>query len=73
MTPRIRLVVNPSAGKGRALEMLPPVAGTLRDGGADLEISLSREFAEAMSLARREILDGVDVLAVLFCDGILFF
>jgi diacylglycerol kinase (ATP) len=57
------LVVNPSAGKGRALEMLPQVAGTLRDGGADLEILLSRDFAEAQSMTRRAIADGVDVLA----------
>ncbi|HEY6682091.1 MAG TPA: YegS/Rv2252/BmrU family lipid kinase [Propionibacteriaceae bacterium] len=71
MTPRIRLVVNPSAGKGRALEMLPHVAGTLRDGGADLEILLSRDFAEAKSMARRAIEDGVDVLAVMGGDGMM--
>ena len=55
VTRQIRLVVNPSAGKGRALEMLPRVAGTLRDGGADLEILLSRDFAEAQSMARQAI------------------
>jgi diacylglycerol kinase (ATP) len=68
---QIRLVVNPSAGKGRALELLPHVAGTLRDGGANLEILLSRDFAEAQSMTRGAIEDGVDVLAVMGGDGIM--
>jgi diacylglycerol kinase (ATP) len=68
---QIRLVVNPSAGKGRALELLPHVAGTLRDGGANLEILLSRDFAEAQSMARRAIDDDVDVLAVMGGDGMM--
>ena len=48
--PADRLVVNPSAGKGRALELLPQVAGTLRDGGDELDILLSRDFAEAQAM-----------------------
>jgi diacylglycerol kinase (ATP) len=68
---QIRLVVNPSAGKGRALELLPQVAGTLRDGGAHLETLLSRDFAEARSMTRRAIQDGVDVLAVMGGDGMM--
>ena len=71
MTRQTRLVVNPSAGKGRALEMLPQVAGTLRDGGVNLEILLSRDFAEARSMARQAIEDGVDVLAVMGGDGMM--
>ncbi|HEX3197929.1 MAG TPA: YegS/Rv2252/BmrU family lipid kinase [Propionibacteriaceae bacterium] len=71
MSRQIRLVVNPSAGKGRALELLPHVAGTLRDGGANLEILLSRDFAEAQSMTRGAIEDGVDVLAVMGGDGIM--
>jgi diacylglycerol kinase (ATP) len=66
---QIRLVVNPAAGKGRALELLPHVSGTLRDGGADLEILLSRDFAEAQSMTRHAIQDGADVLAVMGGDG----
>jgi diacylglycerol kinase (ATP) len=68
---QIRLVVNPSAGKGRALELLPQVAGALRDGGAHLEILLSRDFAEARFMTRRAIQDGVDVLAVMGGDGMM--
>jgi diacylglycerol kinase (ATP) len=71
VTRQIRLVVNPSAGKGRALEVLPQVAGTLRDGGADLRILLSRDFAEARSMTRQAVADGVDVLAVMGGDGMM--
>ena len=71
MTRQIRLVINPSAGKGRALEVLPQVAGTLRDGGADLQILLSRDFAEARSMTRQAVEDGVDVLAVMGGDGMM--
>jgi diacylglycerol kinase (ATP) len=71
VTRHIRLVVNPSAGKGRALEILPQVAGTLRDGGVDLQILLSRDFAEAQSMTRRAVADGVDVLSVMGGDGMM--
>jgi diacylglycerol kinase (ATP) len=71
VTRQIRLLVNPSAGKGRALEILPDVAGSLRDGGANLEILLSRDFAEAKSMAHQAIVDGVDVLAVMGGDGMM--
>jgi diacylglycerol kinase (ATP) len=71
VTRQIRLVVNPSAGKGRALEMLPQVAGKLRDGGADLQILLSRDFAEAQFMSRHAFDDSVDVLAVMGGDGMM--
>jgi diacylglycerol kinase (ATP) len=71
VTRQIRLVVNPSAGKGRALEVLPQVAGTLRDGGAELQILLSRDFAEARSMTYQAVDDGVDVLAVMGGDGMM--
>jgi diacylglycerol kinase (ATP) len=65
------LVVNPAAGKGRAVELLPQVSGTLRDDGANLEILLSRNFAEAQSMTRRAIQDDADVLAVMGGDGMM--
>jgi diacylglycerol kinase (ATP) len=68
---QIRLVVNPAAGKGRAVEQLPQVAGTLRDGGANLEILLSRDFAEAQSMTHHAVAEGVDVLAVMGGDGMM--
>jgi diacylglycerol kinase (ATP) len=71
MSRRVRLVVNPSSGKGRALEMLPAVAGALRDDGLQLTILLSRDFAEARSMTERAVADGVDVLAVMGGDGMM--
>jgi diacylglycerol kinase (ATP) len=68
---QIRLVVNPSAGKGRALELLPQVVGTLRDGGTDPEILLSRDFAEARTMIRQAVENAVDVLAVMGGDGMM--
>jgi diacylglycerol kinase (ATP) len=65
------LVVNPAAGKGRALELLPLVAGKLRDGGGNVEILLSRDFAEAQSMTRQAIQDDADVLAVMGGDGMM--
>ena len=71
MSRRVRLVVNPSSGKGRALELLPAVAGTLRDGGLELSILLSRDFDEARAMAEQAVADGVDVLAVMGGDGMM--
>jgi diacylglycerol kinase (ATP) len=71
MSRRVRLVVNPSSGKGRALEVLPAVAGTLSDGGLELSIQLSRDFLEARAMTERAVADGVDVLAVMGGDGMM--
>ena len=71
MSATITLVVNPSAGKGRAQELLPQVAGTLRDSGIGLEILLSRDFAEAREMTRAAVRRGTDVLAVMGGDGMM--
>jgi len=71
VTRRVTLVVNPSSGRGRALELLPQVAGKLRDSGLELEILLSRDFAEAQSMTRHAVGSGVDVLAVMGGDGMM--
>jgi len=68
---RVTLVVNPSAGKGRAQELLPLVAGQFRDAGLALQILLSRDFAEAQQMTRAAVADGVDVLAVMGGDGMM--
>ena len=71
MSRRVRLVVNPSSGKGRALELLPTVAGCLTDGGLELSIQLSRNFDEARAMTERAVAEGVDVLAVMGGDGMM--
>ena len=71
MSRRVTLVVNPTAGKGRAQELLPQVAGQFRDAGLALQILLSRDFAEAQQMTRDAVADGVDVLAVMGGDGMM--
>lgn len=68
---KVTLVVNPSAGKGRAQELLPYVAGAFRDAGVGLDILLSRDFAEAAALTNRAAEGGSDVLAVMGGDGMM--
>lgn len=70
MTRRVTLVVNPSSGKGRAQELLPHVAGRLRDGGLDLTIQLSRDYAEARALIDAAAAGG-GVVAVMGGDGMM--
>jgi diacylglycerol kinase (ATP) len=70
VTARITLVVNPSAGKGRAQEWLPQVAGRLRDSGHELEILLSRDFAEAEAMTEYAVASS-DILAVMGGDGMM--
>ena len=71
MNRRVALVVNPAAGKGRARELLPEVAGTLRDAGHELEILLSRDFSRGRGDGRAAAARGVDVLAVMGGDGMM--
>lgn len=68
---RIALVVNPTAGKGRASRPLPEVAGLLRDAGHAVELMLSRSVDEARTMAGEAIRHEVDVLAVMGGDGMM--
>ncbi|MBA3528382.1 MAG: acylglycerol kinase family protein, partial [Propionibacteriaceae bacterium] len=63
--------MNPSAGRGRAAELLPQVAGQLRDSGHALEILLSRDFSEAQSMTRDAVESGCDALVVMGGDGMM--
>jgi diacylglycerol kinase (ATP) len=67
----VALVVNPTAGKGRASRPLPEVAGLLRDAGHTVELMLSRHVDEARTMARAAVRDAADVLAVMGGDGMM--
>jgi diacylglycerol kinase (ATP) len=71
VTRSITLVVNPTAGKGRAQELLPQVVGALRDAGLDTQILLSRDFAEAQSMVVDAVESGVEIAAVMGGDGMM--
>jgi diacylglycerol kinase (ATP) len=68
---RVALVVNPTAGKGRASRHLPAVSGILRDAGHTVEVMLSRDVEEARSMAREAVGGDIDVLAVMGGDGMM--
>src|SRR4029079_1519113 len=53
------------------MELLPQVAGTLRDSGDELDVLLSRDFVEAREMTEAAVADGVDVLAVMGGDGMM--
>jgi diacylglycerol kinase (ATP) len=71
VTDSIALVVNPSAGKGRAQRLLPEVAGLFRDTGHPLEILLSRTVEEAEEMAVDAVERDVGTVVVMGGDGMM--
>jgi diacylglycerol kinase (ATP) len=67
----IALLVNPTAGKGRAAGMVARVTERLRDGGSNVAILVGRDAEDAQALARQAIADGVDALVALGGDGMV--
>lgn len=65
----VALVVNPTAGKGRSLALLPQVVGHLRDAGHAVEIALSRTPEEAADLLAGAAAGDVATVAVMGGDG----
>ena len=67
----VALVVNPTAGRGRARAVLPQVVGRLRHAGHQVETLLSRTPGEASRLVDGAVRSGADVVAVMGGDGML--
>ena len=65
----LRLIVNPSAGGGRALRRLPAVEAALLAHGLALTVSRTRSLDHARALARDAVAAGDDV-ATLGGDGL---
>ena len=68
---RITLVVNPSAGRGRAKAYLPRVEARLRVSGAEVVTVRSDSWAGARSAMAAAVRDEADVLAVMGGDGMM--
>lgn len=64
MNRRLQLVVNPSAGSGRAASLLPRVEATLRAAGHDLVITPTRSLEHADELAVAAVADDRVVVAM---------
>src|SRR3954453_8405868 len=67
----LALLVNPTAGKGRAAGLVARVTDRLREGGADVAILVGRDAEHAQGLARQAVEDGVDGLVALGGDGMV--
>jgi diacylglycerol kinase (ATP) len=65
----IALLVNPTAGKGRAADIAADVTKRLRAGGSNVAILVGRDVGDAKALARQAIADGVDAIVALGGDG----
>jgi diacylglycerol kinase (ATP) len=70
-TRNIALLVNPSAGKGRAAGLVAKVTELLRSRGSNVAILVGRDVEEAKALARQAVDDGVDALVALGGDGMV--
>jgi YegS/Rv2252/BmrU family lipid kinase len=67
---QVALIVNPSAGGGRAAKALPAVEARLRDLGVDAEVEATRDLAHARELAVAGARRG-RVVVTLSGDGML--
>jgi diacylglycerol kinase (ATP) len=71
MSTNIALLVNPTAGKGRAAGTVARVTERLRAGGANVAILVGRDAEDASALARQAVSDGVDAVVALGGDGMV--
>jgi diacylglycerol kinase (ATP) len=69
VTTNVALVVNPSAGKGRAARQVAAVAGRIRESGANVSILVGADAEDALIVARKAVADGADALVALGGDG----
>jgi diacylglycerol kinase (ATP) len=67
----VALLVNPTAGKGRAARAVADVVDTLRGRGIDVAILIGTDVEHAKSLSRTAIDNGVDAVVALGGDGMV--
>lgn len=66
---RVFLIVNPTAGQGRATRALPTMVRCLREGGATCEVFETTRPGEAQTQARRAARAGYGVVVAAGGDG----
>ncbi len=66
---RVRVIVNPLAGRGHAAQVAPQVARELEALGVDHEMVRTRYAGEAVDLARQASEEGCDVVVAVGGDG----
>jgi diacylglycerol kinase (ATP) len=67
----VALLVNPTAGKGRAAKLVAGVAAQLREAGANVSILIGHDADDALALARKSVADGVNAVVALGGDGMV--
>ena len=66
---RVKVIVNPMAGRGRAVRAIPTICRTLEKGGADYDVYVTKGPGDAIAAARRGVEEGYDVIAAAGGDG----
>lgn len=69
MTGSVALLVNPTAGKGRAAKVVADVTERLREHGLNVAILVGRDVDDAKALARQAVDDGAAAVVALGGDG----
>ncbi|MDO9454608.1 YegS/Rv2252/BmrU family lipid kinase [Nocardioides sp.] len=67
----IALLVNPTAGKGRAARVVDAVLPRLRSAGLTIRMLVGDSADESLDLARAAVGEGVDALVVVGGDGMV--
>jgi diacylglycerol kinase (ATP) len=67
----VALIVNPTAGKGRAAKVVANCAGRIREAGANVSILIGHDAEDALALARKAVADGVSAVVALGGDGMV--
>ena len=67
----LALLVNPTAGKGRAANVVAAVTERLRAAGSNVAILVGKDASDAQALARQAVSDGVDAVVALGGDGMV--
>lgn len=70
-TTNLALLVNPTAGKGRAASTVAAVTERLRAAGSNVAILVGKDATDAQALARQAVADGVDAVVALGGDGMV--
>jgi len=71
MTKVVALLVNPTAGRGRAGRLVEPVRSELRRAGLDVLLLAGRSAAESVALTKSAVADGVSAVVAVGGDGLV--
>ena len=66
---RVKLILNPIAGRGRGSEAKEPIPAALRASGVDFEAAITGQYGAAKLLAKQAVADGFDLIVAAGGDG----